>query len=162
MRRKVLFWTITIGVLMMAGQSFAASDTKDLTVNAAVGALAKLTLDRNTINFVSADPDVTPSIQADNTVTISAKRRATGTTTLNVQAGGNLVDGGNSIAITNVTWTTPSTDYVAGTLNTTSQSVGSFTDSGTSDGTLTFFLANNWNYVPGAYTATATFTLTTP
>jgi hypothetical protein len=164
MRRKVLFWAIAIGVIFISGQSYAASDTKDLTVNAAVSALAKLTLDRNTINFASADPDTTPNITADNTVAISAKRRATGDTTLTVLTGGDLVDGGNSIAIGNVTWAAVGGGYNgAGTLNkTTAQNVGTFTNSGTSDGTLTFTLANNWSYVPGSYTATATFTLTTP
>ncbi len=163
MRRKVLFWTIMVGVLMMGGQSFAASDAKDLTVNAAVSAIAKLTLDRAAINFASADPDVTANIAADNTVGVSAKRRATGNTTLTVLST-NLVDGGNSININNVSWTAVGANYdAAGTLNNAaSQSVGTFTDSGTSNGTLTFSLVNSWNYVPGTYAATATFTLTTP
>ena len=75
---------------------------------------ASLTLGTNAINFPSADPDTTPSIPASqNPVTVTC--RVTGAflsnVTLKVQAGGNLVSGGNSIPINQVTWTVTGSGY---------------------------------------------------
>jgi len=62
-----------------------------------------------------------------------------------------------------VTWTAGGAGYGAGTMNnSTAQSVGSFTGSGSNVGTMSFFLANSWAYEIGNYTQTVDYTLTTP
>jgi hypothetical protein len=49
-------------------------------------------------------------------------------------------------------------------LSTTPQPLGSWTGSGQSTGTLTYTLANSWNYASSTtpYQATLTYTLTSP
>ena len=140
--------------------------TVDIGVLFASG--ASLTLGTNTINFPNADPDTTPSIPASqNAVTVRC--RITGgvasNVTLSVRANGNLVSGGNSIPISQVTWTATGNGYVAGTMSTTSVLVGSWPNtSGTRNfnGTFSYFLANSWNYATGNYTASVTYTLSAP
>lgn len=164
MRRKILFVAVTFGILVISGQTFAATDSQNLTVNATVSAIAKLSLTPTTITFPSTDPD-TASIPADNAVSVTAKARTStsGSVALTVQAGGDLTSGSDVIDITNVTWTASGSGYVLGTMNKSSgQSAGSWTGSGNRAGTLNFFLANSWSYATGSYTATAAFTLTAP
>jgi len=152
------FWVV--------GGAFAASDTGDLTVNAAVSARAKLTLDPTTINFPDSDPDTVPSISAtENPVDVTAKVRtgAASNATLTCLAGGDLVSGGDTIAISTVTWTATGAGFVAGTMSRlAAQSAGSWTGSGNYSGTFSYALANSWDYEIGNYTATVTYTLTAP
>jgi hypothetical protein len=165
MRLKTIILTLLAFVLLAGGAAWAASDTEDLTINCTVAARAKLALTPTTINFPDADPDDTPSIPADNTVSVSSKIRSSSDSNLTVLANGDLTAGTNTIGINNVTWTASGSGYVGGTMNkTTSQSVGSWAgpSSGNKVGTLTFSLANSWGYAPGSYTATATYTLTAP
>ena len=83
--------------------------------------------------------------------------------TLTCLAGGDLTSGSDTIPISDVTWTAEGSGFVAGTMNkTTAQPVGSWTGSGHRTGTLSFLLANDWNHATGSYTATATYTLTSP
>jgi hypothetical protein len=146
--------------------ALAAQDTANLTVNAAVGARAKLTLGVNTINFPDEDPDLVASIPAnENAVNVNVKVRtdAASTSTLTHKAGGDLVDGGKTITIDNVTWTATGAGYVAGTMSTSSdEAAGSWDGPGNFSGTFSYFLANSWDYEPGSYTASSTYTLTAP
>ena len=163
MTKKILL--VLVGASLAAGSAFAASDTETLTINATVAARANLTLAPTTINFPDADPDAVPSIPADNTVNVIASVRTTaaGAVSLTCLANGDLVDGGNSIAISNVTWTAGGTGYVGGTLNdAAAQNVGSWTGSGARVGTMDFSLANSWSYVVGNYSQTVDYTLTAP
>ncbi len=162
--KKVLI--TLVAVLALAGTvAFAASDTKTVTVAATVSATAKLAISSASLTFPDADPDVTPSISATEgalTVTAKGKTSAAGNITLVVKADGDLTSGGDTIPIANLTWTAGGAGYVAGTMNTSDQSVGSWTGSGNYVGTQTYVLANSWTYVTGAYSATLTYTLTAP
>jgi hypothetical protein len=144
----------------------AATDTKPLTVNATVAALAKLTVSSATLTFPDADPDTTPSIAAnEGALTISARGRtnAASSITLTLMASGPLTSGTDTIAINNITWTASGTGYVPGTMSSaTAQSVGTWAGSGSYGGTMTFALANSWAYRTGNYSASATYTLTAP
>jgi hypothetical protein len=163
--KKVVLTTV-LAVLVCAGTvAFAASDVKTVAVTATVSATAKLTLGSATLTFPDADPDTTPSIApTEGAITINAKAKtsAAGNVTLVVKSGGNLVSGGDSIAISNLTWTVTGAGYSAGTMGTTDQGLGSWTGSGNYGGTQTYALANSWAYVTGSYTATLTYTLTAP
>jgi hypothetical protein len=153
-------------VAMAAAQPLGAADTTSiLTVNATVAATASLTLGAGSISFPDANPDTTASIPGNAALSVVAKgKTSTGSSiTLTVLAGGDLTSGTDTIPVSNVTWTTGSSGFVAGTMNgTVAQSVGSWTNSGNRPGSLNFFLANSWDYAVGNYSTTATFTLTAP
>jgi hypothetical protein len=144
----------------------AATATQNLTINATVAARATLTLGAGTINFPDSDPDTVPSIAAaENPVSVTARiRTGSGNTpTLTVAASGPLTSGGDTIAISNVTWTAAAAPFIGGTMNTVAQSAATFAaGSGTYTSSFSFFLANSWAYNLGAYTASATYTLTAP
>jgi hypothetical protein len=166
MKKASLVLVVGLGLVLMAGGAFAASDSKPLTVNATVSARASLSIGQVAIHFVDADPDGTPSISAtENPVSVTAKVRtgSATTATLTHLAGGDLVSGSDNIAIGNVTWTVTGAGYQAGTMNkSTAQTAGSWTGSGNRSGTFSYFLANSWNYATGSYTASSTYTLTAP
>jgi hypothetical protein len=163
---KMLTLTLAATLLLGAAQALAATDTETLIINAQVANSAKLTLGAGTINFPDADPDTVPSIAAsENAVAVSAKARtgASGTVTLSVLVGTDLTSGSDAIPIGNVTWTATGAGYSGGTMNrTTAQSAGSWNGPGNKTGTFSYFLANSWAYAVGNYTATATYTLTSP
>ena len=165
---KTRLFVLVVGVITaVLSQSLgAATTTSGVTISVAVSALAKLTLSAATVTFVNADPDTTSSITAsEGAITITAKAKtATGASvTLTVLAANDLKSGTDTITINNVTWTASGTGFAAGTMNkTTAQSVASWTGSGNRIGTQTYALANSWNYPTGAYSATATYTLTAP
>lgn len=147
------------------GQGTAsAQSTQALTINATVSTRAELVLSPTVINFPDANPTTTPSIPADSTVSVTARVRTAGTPTLKVLAAGNLISGGDSIAISNVTWTASAAPFIAGTMNNaTAQDAASFSaGSGQYTGTYTYSLANSWSYAAGSYTTSATYTLTAP
>ena len=171
MRRwKWVVWAVLPLLTFLGFGSAAAGSvdqvTTDIIILIASG--ATLTLGTNVINFPNADPDTTPSIPASqNPVTVRC--RVTGASnsnvTLNVQASGNLVSGGNSIPISKVSWTATGTGYSPGTMNTTSVLAGSWPNTAGNNnlnGTFSYFLQNAWTYATGNYTATVTYTLTAP
>jgi len=127
---------------------------------------AKLTMSPSTINFPNADPDTVGLIPpSEGPVTVDAKAKTSGgSVTLDVLALGDLSTGTNTIAISNITWTSGSADYNGtGTMNkTTAQPVGTWNNSGWHQGVLNFKLANSWSYAAGSYNGSATFTLTYP
>ena len=155
-----------LGLLLTSMPVLAVNTTQPLTVNMAISARAKLTLGVNAINFADADPDSSPSILAtENPVSVTAKVRtgAASTATLTHLAGGDLTSGGNTIAISNVTWTVTGAGFVSGTMNkTTAQSAGNWTGSGSYSGTYSYSIVNSWSYATGNYTASTTYTLTAP
>ena len=163
---KTLVLGIAVVVLAAIQGLGAATTTGNVTVSATVSATAKLALSSATVTFPNADPDTSPSIAAtEGAITITAKgKTSTGAAiALTILAADDLKSGTDTIAISNVTWTVSGAGFAAGTMNkTTAQTVGSWTGSGNRSGTQSYALANNWNYATGAYTATATYTLTAP
>ena len=164
--RYALVATISlVASALGTGAALAQSSSQQtLTINATVASRANLVISPTTINFPDANPQTTPSIAADSTVSVTAQMRTAGTPTLKVLAAGDLAAGGNTIAVSNVTWTASPAPFSAGTMNkTTAQNAAAFSAGGGSyAGTYTFSLANNWAYAPGSYTTTATYTLTAP
>jgi hypothetical protein len=153
-------------LLALNATSHAATTSSNLTVNTTIAARAVLVLGSATVNFPDSDPTSVPSIGAtENPVNVTARIRtgSASVASLTAQTGGDLVSGGNTILINNVTWTAAGAGFAAGTMNkAVAQSVGSWTGSGQQVGSNSFFLANDWNYATGAYTATVTYTLTAP
>ena len=111
-------WALLPLLIFLAPESARAGSVDQVTVDIGVmfASGASLTLGTNVINFASADPDTTPSIPAtQNPVPVTC--RITGAflsnVTLVVQASGNLVSGGNSIPINQVTWTATGSGYTS-------------------------------------------------
>ena len=122
---------LVILTFLLAGAAWAATDTKVLTINAAVAARATLSLSTLTINFPDSDPDTVLSIPAtENAVTVTAKVRtgAASTPTLTVLAAGDLTSGGDIIAISNVPGRQPGLDLLTGTMNKNHRPVRRFLD----------------------------------
>jgi hypothetical protein len=157
-------------VTLMAGAvAFAASDTKNLTINATVSSTAKLTLTGGPVNFPDADPDVTSTITSANVVTIDAKAKtgSASAITLTCKANTDLTSGGNTIGIDQISWDgadTIGTGFAAsGTMsNAADIAVGGWTGSGARQGTQTYKLVNSWTYATGSYSAVVVYTLTVP
>lgn len=165
---KKAVWSVvtTAAVVLLGSPSAFAQQTANasIAVTANVNAKAKLTLGVAAINFADADPDLTP-VFTSAPVTIDVKSRSTsaGNVTLTVLAGGDLVSGGNSIAVNTLTWTATGTGFVGGANSKASaQSLGSWTGSGNQSGTQTLSLPNLWTYNTGVYTVTLNYTLTAP
>ncbi|MCX6546270.1 MAG: hypothetical protein NTV05_17900 [Acidobacteria bacterium] len=144
----------------------AATSAGNVNVSVTVSARAKLELTRSTVTFANADPDVALTIPAsEGTISITAKAKtaAGAAVTLTVIAASDLTSGGDSIAVTNVTWTVSGAGFTPGTLNkTTAQTVASWTGSGNRAGTQSYALTNSWSYPTGTFSTTATYTLTAP
>jgi len=125
-----------------------------------------LTINPTSIVFPDADPDTTPSISAPSVVIVSVSVSgipANQTWRLIHRSNGNLQSGTQTIAITNVTWTaTPQPPFRNGTMRTTNQTAGSGTGNISVNGNFQYFLRNQWTYRPGNYTASTTFTLSSP
>ena len=172
MKKLSLVTIFSVALLLMTGSAFAASDTKNLTVTANVGSTAKLTLGATTLTFPDSDPDNTPLITATEgaiNVTAKAKTAAGSSVALEVRSSGgssgNLISGsGDTIPIGNLRWQGTGTGFVGGPTNVsnTNQLAGSWNQSGNYSGTQTFSLVNSWAYAVGTYTATITYTLTSP
>ena len=165
MKKLGMFGVIVLGLSLLAGSALgASSDSGTLSITANVGNQAKLSISPGSITFADTSPE-TASIPANQAVSVSSKvRKGTSSAALTCYAP-NLSDGGtNSIPITNVTWTTGSSSYQNGTMNTSAspQTLGTFTASGTFDGTVNYLLANSWAYVPATYTTTVTYSLSAP
>jgi len=153
-------------LLICASAGLAATSQQTLTVHATVAARATLTLGVTDIHFPASDPDATPAIDAtENPVSVDVKAHSgsSSTVTLTCQANGDLVSGGDTIGIDQVSWTVTGAGFAAGTMSKSSGvSAGSWTGSGSRSGTFSFALANSWSYATGAYSQTVVYTLTAP
>jgi len=165
MKKLSLVLAIGLSLVLMAGGAFAASDTKTLTINAAVNARATLTLGQSTIHFPDADPDSGPVGATENPVSVTASVRqgASQIANLTCLASSDLTSGSDTIAISDVSWVAGGNGFVGGTMSKASaQSAGSWTGSGSRSSTFSYSLANRWSYATGNYTAQVVYTLSTP
>ena len=120
-----------------------------------------------TIVFGTADPDTVPIItSAPVQESYRIRQNNFNPWILSVLAGGDLVAGSATVDISNISWVaTPSPPFQSGVMSkTVAQRVASGTGNvaNTSQGQITFRLANSWNYTAGLYTQTVVFTLTAP
>jgi hypothetical protein len=130
------------------------------------GPRLEISVSPTSIAFPSANPDVSPVIAAAPVVVTIRIRQSSGPWSLTVLANGDLIAGASTVDITNVSWAaTPAPPFQNGTL---SKTVAQRMASGTgnvnpaTNGSVTFRLANSWNYDAGVYTQTVIFTLSAP
>ena len=166
MKTKIVLLLVAAIALALVQPLGAATATSNITMTATVSDAATLIVSLAALTFPNADPDTVPSVAAtQGAVTITARARTSGgsTVTLTLLAASDLTSGGDTIAISNMTWTVGGAGFVAGTMSRlAAQSVASWTNSGNRTGTQTFALANSWSYPTGNFSATATYTLTAP
>jgi hypothetical protein len=164
--KKAVWSSVAAVVLLSWAAPAAAQQTATGTVNvtANVAARARLTLGAASITFNDADPDVTPSLTATAiTIDVMARTGAASNVTLTVQSNGDLTTGSDTIPISNLTWTVGGdAGFQAGTAAAADVTLGSWTGGGARSGTQTYALVNSWDYAIGTYTATLTYTLTSP
>jgi hypothetical protein len=119
------------------------------------------------VTFPTTDPDTAPVLNAPP-VTVEYRVRGNGNRPwlLTVQASGNLISGLSQIPASAVTWiATPAPPFQGGTMSSTQAqpvAAGTGNVNPARTGTITFRLANSWNYDAGTYIQILTFTLSTP
>ncbi|HOZ00106.1 MAG TPA: hypothetical protein PLL55_11970 [Candidatus Aminicenantes bacterium] len=161
--------TILSVVLLAAGGLFAQS-TKDLTMTVNLSAWYDLSLSPTSISFTDVAPTAADSPAAvsiksnEGAVTVRAFAVTGSGKTLNltVKANGDLTSGSNTIGIDAISWKATGTGYVDGAMATSNVTAGSWSGSilHWHEGSFTYsFLRNYTTQAPGAYTASATYTL---
>jgi len=130
------------------------------------GPRLEITVSPTSVSFPSANPDVSPVVAAAPVVVTIRIRQSSGPWSLTVLANGDLLAGASTVDITNVSWTaTPAPPFQTGVLSKTvaqRMASGSGNVNPATNGSVTFRLANSWNYSAGVYTQTVTFTLSAP
>ena len=167
MKKAVWSGAIAAAVVLLGSSSAFAQQTAgaSIAVTAHVDAKAKLSLSLSSINWLDADPDLTPTFSSGAiTVDVKARTSAGGAVTVTVLADGDLTSGSDTIPVNTLTWTATGAGFTANGANnfTTAQMLGSWTNSGNHNGTQTLSLPNSWSYRTGTYTATLNYTLTAP
>ena len=163
MRTTLRILVATAAITAFGAVNASAQITQNLSVTATVNARATLTLSVAAVNFPDSDPDTVPSIPGSATVTVTAKSRTAGgnPVTLTIQAGTDLTSGGDTIAVSNISWLANG-DLAGGSLATTPVTLVNSTNSGLRTGDMAFALVNSWAYAPGNYSTTVTYTLSAP
>lgn len=126
-----------------------------------------LRLSPSIVTFPAADPDLMPIVSAAPIqVTYRVRQNQGGPWTLTVLAAGDLISGGASVDISNVSWAaSPAPPFQSGTLSrTVAQTLasGNGNVNPAATGSITFRVVNSWNYSAGIYTQTVLFTLSAP
>ncbi|HPN17756.1 MAG TPA: hypothetical protein PKV64_11575 [Candidatus Aminicenantes bacterium] len=161
--------TILSVVLLAAGGLFAQA-TKNLTMTVNLSAWYDLSLSPASISFTdvaptAADSPAAVSIKSNEgavTVRAFAVTGSGKTLSLTVKANGDLTSGSNTIGIGAISWASTGSGYVDGAMATSNVTAGSWSGSilHWHEGSFTYsFLRNYTTQAPGAYTASATYTL---
>ena len=125
---------------------------------------ATLSITPTSISFAAADPDTSPKITANQSVTVTMRTRWSQghSWQLTLRANGNLSDSATtaSIDISNISWTATPSPFQDGTLVAgVAQLAASDTGNDNLTGYLTFVFNNLWTYWAGSYAQTVTVTL---
>ena len=127
----------------------------------------ELSLSRSSLSFPAADPDTTPLVPANDTLTVRIKVTGGGpprSWQLTLRANGDLYNllSIAVIDISNITWTaSPAPPFRNGTLAANvDQVAASDRDANVNEtGSMTFFFQNLWTHPAGSFTQSVTFTL---
>ena len=160
MGSETLLFALWLGQALPTGPRNASA-----TLSVSVGAQARLVFTATTIVFVDANPDQVPLVSGSPALGITAKARVQRNSqiTLTVQATDDLRSGVTTLPASLISWNGTGDGFVPGVLSSTSpQVVGSWTGSGTRDGTQTFAFRNDWTHPPGTYSVTFVYTMSMP
>lgn len=156
---------LTAALLLGVVPARAATTTANLNILVSVLPTATLTIGSTTLTFKAKDPTMNPVIVAEeNPIPIIAKIRNKDPLTLFVMAADDLRDGSSVIPASAITWTAANDPFVEGTMSKTSgQPAARFPGgSGSYSSYFNFYLANSPSYIPGTYSMTINYTLSTP
>jgi len=167
---KKTFATILGLMVVMAGTGLFAQSSKTVNMTVTLAAWYDLSIGAASLTFTDVQPAIsatpgTQSILANEgavSVRAFAVTKTSNTLKLNVVGNSDLTAGGDTIAIGAISWTAGGAGYAGGTMALTSVEAGSWTGSVLHwhEGSFTYsFLRDYVNQAPGAYTATATYTL---
>ena len=167
--KKLLFVSLAALLVMGGSGLFAQSDTVNLAVN--LQAWYNLNIDTATVTFtesVAPTPGATPPTAdvagspASINVAAFAVCSSGQTLNLNVTAPDLTAAGGLTIGVGAISWTVTGSGYSAGAMSNGGTLAGSWSGSilHYHTGTFSYKFVRNFNtQAPGAYTATATYTL---
>jgi hypothetical protein len=147
-----------------AAEAAAQTVTQNNTATAVVAGRARLDI-TGAVAFADADPETTAIIDsAALNLAVRVRTTPLNSYNLTVQAGGDFVGPDGTIPIGNLSWLTAGPGgFAAGTASSTvAVPLGNWTGPGARIGTQTYRLVNSWDYAPGTYTVTLTYTLTVP
>lgn len=164
-RLFIVLFPALITIFMAALPLSASISTAGLNISVTVPSSSSLSFGTTTLRFIPDDPTLQPSVPAqENPVTVLAKTRSKGTSSLSVIASDDLKDGANTIPASALSWTADAAPYIGGTLSkSTPQAAALFTTgSGTFQSSFRYFLANSNMFIPGTYSTTINYTLTAP
>ncbi|MDD8039718.1 MAG: hypothetical protein PHH18_10745 [Acidobacteriota bacterium] len=126
----------------------------------------ELSLSRSTLSFPAADPDATPLVPANDTLTVRLKLTGGGRPgrwQLTLRADGNLINilSLTSIDISNITWTaSPAPPFRNGRLAANVDQLAAEGDGNVNiTAVMNFVFQNSWSYWAGSYRQSVTFTL---
>lgn len=146
---KALLGALT-AILALSGPAQAATAVASQYVTVQVESAASLSLDSATVNFPMDSPIAGRTIAQTGAVNVEARARTSdfGAITLTALATSDLKSDEDTIPIDALSWSAAGAGYSeAGTLSDTqAQLLGSWNHSGIYDGTITYSLANEWDY----------------
>jgi len=126
----------------------------------------ELSLSRSALSFPAADPDATPLVPANDTLTVRLKLTGGGPPgrwRLTLRADGNLINilSLTSIDISNITWTaSPAAPSQNGRLAANVDQLAAEGDGNVNiTAVMNFVFQNSWSYWAGSYRQSVTFTL---
>jgi len=158
-------WSRASSFILPWAFCFVSGLPGNLGPRASEAATITLRVTPSSITFPDASPDVTPMIgPATVMVTVKAEGRPGYPWVLSVVGNSDLRSGPSVIPITAVSFTSsPSPPFNSGTMSRVSPILlGTGIAHINTDLRMDFMLQNSWSYDVGAYSATATFTLSGP
>lgn len=150
-------------LVFAAGNAMATTNTAPLTVTANVAKAATLGISTPSIDL--SLNDTTTIATATLVVTAKARISSSETATLSVAStatpgfSGATTNPLNAITVKTADTALGFSDHA---VSATSTNIASWTSSGSHVGNYTYTLPNSWDYLAGNYSATVTYTLTTP
>lgn len=160
MKSKIL----GVFLILCLGPFLNSQEYEDVTINARVESRCKLEVSTNFISFTKEGPEQGHSIIQNEPpveVTVKITQKHNERVYLRIWVDSDLIDQrtGQKIDAENIYWKA-SKGFKNGKLSkATPQEIGNWKKSGILEGTITFYLLNKPDYVPGVYTLTVSMVL---
>lgn len=155
----LLMGVLGVLVMCMGGVASAATDEQSVTVSATVPAVIRLTLNGNTVDFGSVDPENSPASRS-----LGAMIHSNRPWRLTVTKDGDLRNQGYSIPSSQLTFTVATSDQRVTSTGSGEFGSGTLVAGGNRGGnislTVNYRLVITWDDPDGTYTANHTYTAT--
>lgn len=146
--------------------SGTGQERSEVTINAAVESRCKIEVSTSSVSFTRLSPDEQKVISQNEVpveITIKATVRKNQRIYLRIRGLSDLVDAqtGQKIDVSNISWEATGSGFTSGQLHLNPRLIGSWNRSGVQKGTITFYLQNRPDYVPGVYHLTVSMSVST-